>query len=66
MSALNWKTTALGIGGAILYAIWPMIEGGTTNIKELILAATLAAIGYFSKDKDISGVGADAIRPVQP
>lgn len=63
MNALNWKTTVIGVVGAIIYAVLPLVQGGQIVIKDIVIAAVVAAIGYFSKDKDVTGTGADAVRP---
>lgn len=46
----NWKTTIAGLtGGALnLYA-------NGTNLKSIVLALALAALGAFSKDHDVTG-----------
>ena len=55
----NWKTTAIGLAGAIWIVAQPIIENGTFNFshdwKNLVGAAISASIGYFAKDFSVSG-----------
>jgi hypothetical protein len=41
----NWKTTALGLAGAIFYA-----ATGTHDYKHVGMAVLVAALGYFASD----------------
>lgn len=49
----NWKTTILGALAAIIIAIQPLIETGEINWKSVVIAAAIAALGYFAKDKEV-------------
>jgi hypothetical protein len=51
----NWKTTLTGVLGAILYAIFPLFQGGQVAPKDLIIAAAVAGIGALSKDFNVTG-----------
>lgn len=51
----NWKTSLVGVIGAVLAVVWPLIETGEVGVKEIAIAAILAALGYFSKDAGVSG-----------
>jgi hypothetical protein len=52
----NWKTTLLGLLAAVIIALQPLLDQGEVTWKSLLLAAAIAALGYFAKDKDVSGV----------
>ena len=52
----NWKTTVVGVIIAIVIAVSPILETGTIVWKDIILAAIIAAFGYFAKDHDVTGV----------
>lgn len=59
----NWKTTSLGIttlaGGIIL--LWKGINHHNEEVLIAGLAASLSGIGLiFSKDGNVTGVGADS------
>lgn len=51
----NWKTTLLGLIGAIAQVVIPMSQTGTLTWKEIVFAALTAAFGYFAKDFGVSG-----------
>lgn len=52
----NWKTTVLGVITAVIIAIAPILETGEVKWQALVLAAVVAAFGYFAKDHDVTGV----------
>jgi len=52
----NWKTTLTGIFIAIVVAVAPILQTGEIEWKNVILAAIIAAFGYFAKDHDVTGV----------
>ena len=52
----NWKTTVLGALLAIVIAVAPIIQTGVIDWKAVGIAALVALIGYFAKDKDVTGV----------
>ena len=54
----NWKTTLIGtIGAAIVaaYQLYESLNGAEVDLKALIGAATLAALGYLAKDAGVTG-----------
>lgn len=51
----NWKTTLLGLIGAVAQVVIPLIQTGTLTWKEIGFAALTAAFGYFAKDFDQTG-----------
>lgn len=57
----NWKTTIVGILGAIFTACLPLIQTGAFDIHKdwpsLIQAAGIALLGYLAKDFNVSGTG---------
>lgn len=58
----NWKTTLTGVLGAIFYAVFPLIQGGSPAAKDLVLAAVIAGISAAAKDFDTTGTGATATK----
>jgi hypothetical protein len=46
----NWKTTLLGIGAGVLN----LVANGMTW-KQALLSTGLAALGFFAKDKNVTG-----------
>lgn len=50
----NWKTTLIGIAGAIGYAFFAGIQHGLSP-KDAIIAAAVGALGLASKDHNVSG-----------
>jgi hypothetical protein len=54
----NWKTTAIGGLGALMIIIPETIkalEGQTVDWKVVALSAIMALVGYFAKDKNVTG-----------
>lgn len=55
----NYKTTVLGLIGAIWLAIQPLIATGTFSLsrdwKNLVGAAIVAAMGFLVKDFNVTG-----------
>ncbi|SMF94595.1 hypothetical protein SAMN02949497_1916 [Methylomagnum ishizawai] len=52
----NWKTTLCGLGGAVAVAWQPYLTGGQSpEPEDLILAATVAALGFFARDASHGG-----------
>lgn len=55
----NYKTTLIGVIGAIWLVIQPIISNGTFNFstdwKSLVYASLTAAFGFFAKDFNVSG-----------
>lgn len=56
---MNWKTTLIGtiagIVGAVVGAVVPLLQGGVVDWKMVGGAALIAALGYFAKDKNVTG-----------
>lgn len=51
----NWKTTLIGAIGAIFTVVWPLIQTGGVEIKDIGAAAVLALLGYLAKDAGVTG-----------
>jgi hypothetical protein len=51
----NWKTTILGILGAIAVVVYPIIANGEFKWESVGIAAFVAAMGYLAKDHDVTG-----------
>jgi hypothetical protein len=51
----NWRTTIVGVLGAVYVAVQPIIQTGGVDWPALGVAAFMAAIGYFAKDAGVSG-----------
>ncbi|WP_282755013.1 hypothetical protein [Desulfuromonas thiophila] len=49
---LNWKTTVIGVLGAIAAAMLPVLESGQTDSKSLGMAAVIGLVGVLAKDGD--------------
>lgn len=55
----NWRTTIIGIVLASMIAIQPLADGNVNLKKDwhrFTLAIGIAVFGYFSKDKNVTGV----------
>lgn len=48
----NWKTTLVGALSAVASVVVPLIQSGSVNVVNLILAGSLALLGYFAKDAE--------------
>jgi hypothetical protein len=62
----NWKTTLLGLAGAVATALIPVIQGKGFEAESLAVAAALALLGFVSKDYDTTGAGYKAHKPERP
>lgn len=55
----NYKTTIVGVVGAIWLALQPLITNGAFNIskdwKNLVGAAIVASMGFLVKDFNVTG-----------
>lgn len=56
----NWRTTLVGAISAVVLAIQPILElvqgdFSQVNWTQLAFAATLALLGYLTKDAGVSG-----------
>lgn len=53
----SWKTTVIGLIGAIATALFPLIKTGSVDPQTLVSAAALAILGFFAKDWNATGTG---------
>ncbi len=51
----NWKTTLIGIGGAIALGTVSMVQTGKISLNDWVIMAITAALGFFAKDKNVTG-----------
>jgi hypothetical protein len=51
----SWKTAILGAILAIVVAVAPIIQTGAVDWKAVGMAALIALLGYFTKDKNVTG-----------
>jgi len=56
----SYKTSLVGLLLAVIVAIQPIVEGtgyhlDGASIGKLIFAGSLAALGFLSKDHDVTG-----------
>lgn len=62
---MNWKTTILGVLGAIWVVAEPIITNGDFELsrdwKSLVFATIIAGLGYFAKDKNVTGGNVQSI-----
>jgi hypothetical protein len=49
----NWKTTAIGLGTAFLYAFIAQLQGGLTA-KDAAIAAGVGLLGAVAKDFNVT------------
>jgi hypothetical protein len=50
----NWRTTIMGLCGALVLAWQPIVEtyaGGPIEWRRLALSGFLAGLGYFARDR---------------
>ena len=52
----NWKTTLAGCIGAAVMVVVSLYQTGTVDLKTLIIAAAIAAVGVLAKDLNVTGV----------
>ena len=52
----NWKTTLIGAIMAVVVAVYPIVETGNIDWKSVGMAALIAALGFFAKDFDKTGI----------
>lgn len=51
----NWKTTIAGVIGAVVTTAVTLYQTGTLDIKTIVTACALAAIGILAKDLNVTG-----------
>ena len=51
----NWKTTAIGIGGAIAMGGGQLLMSGNLDWKAYVQMAFMAALGIAAKDFNVTG-----------
>lgn len=57
MKMKNYKTTLVGLVGAIASVAYPLFAKGNVEIADIIRAVVIAAIAFLAKDFDVSGTG---------
>jgi len=53
----NWKTTLAGLIGAVALTLQDLFATGSVDTKTIISAVVVAALGYLSKDYNVTGAG---------
>lgn len=53
---VNWKTTLAGAVAAMAPFVKSMLPEALAPIADALQALALALLGYFAKDKDVTGV----------
>jgi hypothetical protein len=51
----NWKTTLTGCIFAVGNVVLPMLQGNSVTPKDILISAGLAALGFLSKDFNVTG-----------
>lgn len=51
----NWKTTFIGAIGAVFTVVWPLLQTGGVEVKDIVSAGVLALLGYLAKDAGVTG-----------
>lgn len=46
----NWKTTAVGIAGAVILPLLQMLKNGEITQEDILLSGLILFMGWFSKD----------------
>ena len=52
---VNWKTTLMGALAAMAPFVKSILPEGLAPIADAVQALALALLGYFSKDKNVTG-----------
>lgn len=56
----SWKTTLSGLVAAVATALTTgVLETG--ELKDIVLVVAMAALGYFAKDRNVSGPDHDMV-----
>ena len=58
---VNYQTMLAGIIGAVATALIPLIQGNGLSMRDIGVSVTLAILGYFAKDKNVTGIGKNAV-----
>lgn len=58
MKMKNYKTTLVGVVGAIASVAYPLLTKGNVEVAEIIRAVVIAAVGFLAKDFNVTGAGA--------
>lgn len=58
MKMKNYRTTLVGLIGAIASVAYPLLSSGTISVSEIIRAVVIAALGFLAKDFSTTGTGA--------
>lgn len=53
----NWKTTAIGVGGAIAMGGGQLLSTGNLDWKAYVQMAFMTLLGAVAKDFNVSGTG---------
>jgi hypothetical protein len=51
----NWKTTLIGVGGAIAMGGGQLLSQGNLDYKAYVSMAFMTLIGLFAKDMNVTG-----------
>lgn len=51
----NWKTTLIGVGGAVAVGGGQLLQSGNLNWKDYVMMAFMTLLGTFAKDLNVSG-----------
>ncbi len=51
----NWKTSAIGCLFAVANVVLPLMQGNTISTKDILVSAFGAALGFLSKDFNVTG-----------
>ena len=51
----NWKTTLIGCLFAVGNVVLPLLQGNSITTKDILISAFGAALGFLSKDFNVTG-----------
>lgn len=51
----NWKTTAIGIGGAVALGGGQLLSAGNLDWKDYVVMIFMTVLGGFAKDHNVTG-----------
>lgn len=55
MKVTSWKTTVFGALLAFIVAVQPLITTGEIDWQRVLIAGFIALLGFFAKDRDVTG-----------